>query len=92
MDVFVVGNYVEAGVWIVIGLICGVLAGLKAGVVRQRLLCSVPVFSAFGVSDIVEVQTGAWWRPWWLFVWKGSCVLGMVVLLVDYFQRRGRAP
>ena len=92
MDIFVAGNYVEAGVWIVIGLICGVLAGLKTGVVRQRLLCSIPVFIAFGVSDIVEVQTGAWWRPWWLFVWKGSCVLGMVVLLVDYFQRRGRAP
>lgn len=30
---------------------------------------------AFGVSDIIELQTGAWWRPWWLLLLKAACLL-----------------
>jgi hypothetical protein len=29
-------------------------------------------------SDLVEARTGAWWKPWWLFVWKAACVLLML--------------
>jgi hypothetical protein len=36
------------------------------------------VLVAFGFSDVVEIQTGAWWRPWWLLVWKGACLLAML--------------
>jgi hypothetical protein len=32
----------------------------------------------FGLSDLVESQTGAWWTPWWLFAWKALCVLGLL--------------
>ena len=32
-------------------------------------------FAVFGVSDLIEAETGAWWHPWWLFVMKAACVL-----------------
>lgn len=31
----------------------------------------------FAVSDAIEVQTGAWWRPPSLLVFKAVCVLGI---------------
>jgi len=44
-------------------------------------------FALFGVSDLIEVQTGAWWRPWWLFVLKAGCAL--VFLRAFLIYRRG---
>lgn len=32
-------------------------------------------FAVFGVSDVIESETGAWWHPWWLLVLKAACVL-----------------
>ena len=40
----------------------------------------------FGLSDIVEIQTGAWWQPWWLLVWKGACISGLVLLLWIWYS------
>jgi hypothetical protein len=44
----------------------------------------------FGVSDLVEAQTGAWWEPWWLFVMKAACVL--VFVLAWRAHRRQERP
>jgi hypothetical protein len=33
----------------------------------------------FGISDLIESETGAWWEPWWLFVMKSLCVLGFLL-------------
>lgn len=69
---FVYANYAEAGLWIAI-----------AGVVLLRnrspaALVLSGALAAFGVSDIVETHTGAWYRPWWLLVWKALCVVVIV--------------
>lgn len=40
----------------------------------------------FGLSDGVELFTGAWWKPWWLAVWKGTCITGLVVCAVMRYQ------
>ena len=45
----------------------------------------------FGVSDWIELSTGAWWKPWWLFVWKAICVLSLVILGVAAYQRQKKA-
>lgn len=47
---------------------------------RMLLLAVALIFLAFGASDLVEIQTGAWWHPWWLLVWKGSCIAGLIAL------------
>ncbi len=72
-DFFKDTNYAEAVLWFVMGLIV-LLSGTRLKLsFRGRLLGAV-VLVLFGVSDIVEASTGAWWRPWWLLVWKGICV------------------
>ena len=71
-------NLAEAGLWIVAGLLVLIL---RRGELRSRLILAITLL-AFGVSDIVETQTGAWWRPWWLLLWKAACVLSLLVFLI----------
>jgi hypothetical protein len=89
-DPEVIGNYIEAGFWILIGL---------AFLVRNRRLrppyFALPIgagitFVLFGCSDVVEAQTGAWWRPWWLLLWKGACLLALAYCYLRYRFLRAR--
>ena len=73
-------NYIEAFFWFVIGLVhCGFLI---RPALRGSKLVAACTFFAFGASDLVEMYTGAWWRPWWLLIWKAMCILVLLVLLV----------
>lgn len=85
LSVHAVFNYAEAGLWFIIA---GALAWkLRMGMPWRWL---VPVaFGCFGVSDLIEVQTGAWWEPWWLLVLKAACVL-VFVLAWRAQRRQGR--
>lgn len=72
-------NSVEALIWVSIGLI--LLVGAKKGALnssKKDALVLSSLFLTFGVSDVVEVFSGAWWRPWWLLIWK---ILNAVALL-----------
>jgi len=50
---------------------------------KKHILITALLFLLFGFSDIVEVYTGAWWSPWWLFVWK---ILNIIALLYFVFK------
>lgn len=54
---------------------------------RGWKLAACLAFAAFGLSDFVEIQTGGWYKPWWLLVWKAAniCALALLFLL----SRRG---
>ena len=80
---FVYGNYVEASLWA--GL--GVVALWKGRGWWRVVLCVALI--AFGVSDIVETRTGAWYRPWWLLAWKAVCVMVLVGYVAMIGARRG---
>lgn len=76
---FVRANQLEAGFWIVVGaafLVAGWRRRSGLGVV---LLAGVTLV-LFGFSDLVETQTGAWYKPWWLLLWKGACVITLAAL------------
>lgn len=79
-------NLGEAILWFCVGVGFGFRTFANAGASenksRRRLLfmTAALVFLAFGASDLVEIQTGAWWHPWWLLVWKGSCITGLIAL------------
>ena len=83
---FVYGNYVESGLWASMGIIALVKRNSKWSLLLGLTLV------AFGISDIVETHTGAWYRPWWLFAWKAVCVLGIIWfgLLVLAISRKKR--
>ncbi|MBS3821812.1 MAG: hypothetical protein GVY16_02780 [Planctomycetes bacterium] len=68
-------NLAEACLWIGIGGAFAVTMRRPAW--RGRKLLAAATFICFGVSDIVETQTGAWWRPWWLFAWKSILFAGL---------------
>src|SRR4051794_5135332 len=86
------GNLIEAGFWIVFGLGLAI-TGLRRGRDSARLgLLSGTVLCLFGVSDLVESSTGAWWRPWWLLAWKGTCLSGMVLCALKYRRVSVRQP
>jgi len=84
---FVYANYVEAARWA--GM--GVVVWLKR---RDRLgLAIAAALLAFGLSDIVETRTGAWYRPWWLLVLKLACVMTIAGSLVALLRRsRNQGP
>ncbi|WP_395743287.1 hypothetical protein [Prosthecobacter sp.] len=75
-------NHIEAGLWFVIALVLAMRLRMKR---PWRWLLPLS-FVVFGISDLIEARTGAWWEPWWLFVMKAACVL--VFLLAFQEQRR----
>ena len=87
-QIYVNGNYIEAFLWFCFAIGFAVNAGKTSGITRINRLITTLIFLFFGGSDIVEVQTGAWWSPWWLFVWKASCVLSMAILFLVYLRDR----
>ena len=87
-QIYVNGNYIEAFLWFCFAIGFAVNAGKTSGITRINRLITSLIFLFFGGSDIVEVQTGAWWSPWWLFVWKATCILSMVILFWVYLRDR----
>ena len=83
MDIERDGNLIEAGVWFLLALVLGVYALRREKRLRATLFIIAFVLAVFGGSDLVEARTGAWWKPWWLFVWKAACVL---VLLLGFIR------
>lgn len=86
MDLERDGNLIEAGVWFLLAFVLLVHALRSARQCRFVLFVLVITLAAFGGSDLVETRTGAWWKPWWLFVWKAACVLVLLLGFVRYFR------
>jgi hypothetical protein len=85
---YILSNRIEAALWIAIGLAFVIVTFVSRSAPRTDCLVAAVVFLAFGCSDLVETHTGAWWRPWWLLVWKGVCVVTFVALLVRHYKRK----
>jgi len=61
---FATSNYIEAGLWGVIGVGFVVHAIAKRGAANSVI--AAVTFVAFSLSDVIEASTGAWWR-------RGGC-------------------
>lgn len=78
-------NLLEGIFWI--GL--GVWLVLTRRVERKRRHTVLAVgLVLFGLSDFVEMHTGAWWQPWWLLAWKALCVGVFVLIFIIGFNER----
>jgi hypothetical protein len=80
------GNLIEASVWFVIALALGAYAFSRGKSFRPTLWLLAITMAIFGISDLVEARTGAWWRPWWLFVWKALCVIALLAGFLSYYR------
>jgi hypothetical protein len=77
-------NLLEGIFWLLIAM--GLLVtSFRKTHLRKHLLAAAILFVLFGISDFVEIRTGAWWHPWWLLVWKAGCLFG---LSADYRSYR----
>ena len=85
-------NLLEAALWLGIAVTATAIAARSGpGRVRSRCLVLAVTLLAFGLSDVVETRTGAWWRPWWLFAWKAVCVCVFLALLAEHYRIRFNA-
>jgi hypothetical protein len=80
-DAFQISNYIEAGLWSSIGL-CFAIAAMRYRAARTRRYWGAITFILFGLSDVVEAQTGAWYKPFGLLLWKGICLVAIVWLMI----------
>ncbi len=83
-------NLCEAGLWSVIAVVLAIRAVRVRGPLRRTLLLLAATFFVFGISDLIEAKTGAWWQPWWLAVLKVGCgiVLGLGFWRYFIIQKR----
>lgn len=73
-------NYFEVVVWFLFSLVLLISAlknGKRSPFFYNQLIASV-FFLLFSVSDLIEVYTGAWWRPFWLLLLKSICIIAFV--------------
>ena len=77
-------NFAEGWLWTIIALVFAIQANRKTNKYQQLAFFGSLAFFAFGVSDFIEFTTGAWYRPWSLFVFKVLCVLGFLFLFRQY--------
>ena len=77
-------NYIESILWftIALGLLVNSFKIGKLSAYFNICIIAFVAFAIFGISDIIEAQTGAWWRPLGLLVLKVSCVVTFVFCFV----------
>jgi hypothetical protein len=83
-------NLAEAGLWFVISLVLAARAAFGAGNARFTLSLLAGAFFVFGVSDLIEARTGAWWDPLWLLAMKACCLLTFLFGFWKYRQQKSR--
>jgi hypothetical protein len=88
MDLERGGNFIEAGIWFLLAMTLLVYALRTEQRERGTLIGLAAVLAIFGLSDLVEARTGAWWKPWWLFVWKALCVLALTFGFWRYYRMK----
>jgi hypothetical protein len=79
-------NICEGVLWIGIALGFAFVYGRR----RQNgdlMAAAGLLFATFGLSDFVEIQTGGWYKPWWLLAWKSPNLLGLAIVYA-LFRRR----
>lgn len=86
------GNLIEAGMWFMLAVALFVYALRAERRVRSILFVLVVTLAAFGGSDLVEARTGAWWKPWWLFMWKALCVIALLLGFLRYYRIQKSKP
>ncbi|MDQ7772604.1 MAG: hypothetical protein RDU13_03665 [Elusimicrobiales bacterium] len=92
MDIERAFNLAEAAVWFAAGL---ALAGARSGEPFSRMkrltAAASALFMLFGLSDLAEMRTGAWWAPVWLLAWKAVNGLALLFCVgrMYYLFRRG---
>lgn len=82
-------NYLEALFWWSIAIVLLIRSRSHDVGVRKLARVAAIIFLLFGISDVIEAHTGAWWRPIWLLMLKAGCLVVLLCCLLRYNKRAG---
>ena len=85
---FEVFNFLEGIYWLTLGGLAAAVREISPLKYKTLALFAASVFVLFGITDFIEIGTGAYWDPWWLYAWNICCVVGLVVSLAWYVKLR----
>jgi hypothetical protein len=85
-------NALEAAFWLVLAALTAALGKRTRGFTPRRQFALVVFLFGFGISDIIEVFTGAWWRPLSLLALKAVCLVGLCVTAGMIYFTRWKRP
>jgi hypothetical protein len=77
-------NLAEGILWL--GFAIGFGLSVYRPGLRTRKIIAAVTFLWFGFSDFAEMNLSGD-LPWWLLLWKGSCLLVLLILLIDHAYR-----
>jgi len=80
------GNLVEAAFWMLVTVVILVKAIRAVVPLRRIFFILSAAFFVFSISDIIESQTGAWWKPLWLLLMKTGCIAVFFFGSREYFR------
>jgi hypothetical protein len=86
-DFVTVFNGLEAFLWLVLAIVIAVRFRNSDRGLRRLSWMTAVLLAAFAVSDVIEMQTGAWWRPVGLLILKGVCLAGLTGCFVAMIRR-----
>lgn len=81
-------NLFEGLYWISLGIISFILSYFAPRKYKKLSLFALLILTLFGISDFIEIKTGAFWTPWWLLLINLVSVLGLIVIPVWYLKLR----
>ena len=81
-------NWGELFLWPIIGFVCFIKAVKEKNPKRIQLCILGLTFFVFGLTDYIELRTGAWWRPFGLLVLNALCLSSIVFFGVKVLRNR----
>ncbi|WP_435010369.1 hypothetical protein P12x_001632 [Tundrisphaera lichenicola] len=88
MDIIEAFNLAEAGLWAAFAAATVTLGHRVRGMTPWLRGLFFVAFLAFGLSDLIEIGSGAWWRPPGLLILKGVCLTSLVLGVWQISQNR----
>lgn len=90
-QVFVTFNVCEGILWVAVAI--GVLVVLWRKRQNPDLtILLAGLFATYGLSDWVEIGTGGWYKPWWMFTWKAANLVALALTLFLLHRRKRAIP
>ena len=81
-------NALEAVWWLALAVVAAACGRGVRGFTWRRQIALTVLLAAFGISDIIEFFTGAWWSPPALLVLKAVCLMGLVITAALIYSAR----
>lgn len=83
-------NVAEAAWWFLMAVVVRIYWQSCKGLTPRLRDVLVVFLVGFGISDLIEMQTGAWWRPVWLLLLKAVCLIGLLTCGLIVWRNRAR--